>query len=72
MNVTIVELPEFIRRSDNLLTSDERDALVFYLSMHPQAGSIVRGCGGRKETKARAAEFVSYTFIMIRACHYFY
>ena len=42
---TIVELPEFIKRADSLLISDEKASVINYLALHPQAGDIIQGTG---------------------------
>ena len=43
---TIVELPEFQRRSTALLTDTEKHAIINYLAAHPQAGVVMKGTGG--------------------------
>jgi hypothetical protein len=43
---TIVELPEFLRKSQDLLASEEKLSLINYLAAHPQAGDIMQGTGG--------------------------
>ena len=43
---TIVELPEFQRRSSSLIDEDERQRIISYLAAHPQAGVIMQGTGG--------------------------
>jgi hypothetical protein len=35
MNITIVELPEFIRKSEKLLSSDEHEHLLSFLAANP-------------------------------------
>jgi len=37
---TVVEVPEFIRRADGLLSPGERQQLVSYLAEFPQAGAL--------------------------------
>ena len=44
--ITVVELPEFVRRVNKLLSEDERNSLVDYLAVHPVSGVIIRGTGG--------------------------
>ncbi|NOY57348.1 MAG: type II toxin-antitoxin system RelE/ParE family toxin [Calditrichaeota bacterium] len=51
MNVTVVELPEFIRKVVRLLDEDERNSLIFYLSLHPKSGSIIKGTGGIRKLR---------------------
>ena len=43
---TIVELPEFQARADSLLTDREKQGVINYLSVHPQAGIVMQGTGG--------------------------
>lgn len=49
--ITIVELPEFIRRSKKLLTEDEQSNLVNYLALHPTAGVLMQGTGGIRKVR---------------------
>ncbi|MCF8241416.1 MAG: type II toxin-antitoxin system RelE/ParE family toxin [Melioribacteraceae bacterium] len=46
MLITLVELPEYIKRAEKILTKDERNELLFYLSARPKSGSIIQGTGG--------------------------
>lgn len=48
---TIVELPEFLRRSQNLLSNEEKLSLVNYLAAHPLAGDIMQGTGGIRKLR---------------------
>jgi hypothetical protein len=43
---TVVELPEFIKRSSVLLTESEKHGVINYLAAHPQSGDIMQGTGG--------------------------
>lgn len=43
---TIVELPEFRRRAESLISESERQGIINYLAAHPQSGAIIRGTGG--------------------------
>ena len=53
---TVVELPEFIRRAQQLLSEGESQLLVSYLAEFPQAGVLIEGTGGiRKIRWAREA-----------------
>ena len=49
--ITVVELPEFLRRAKKLLHEDERDELVNYLASHPTAGVILEGTGGIRKLR---------------------
>jgi len=51
--ITIVELPEFIRRIRSLLSDDERNSLIDYLAAHPASGVIIRGTGGIRKLRWR-------------------
>lgn len=48
---TVVEVPEFIRRSDGLLSDGERQLLVSYLAEFPQAGVLIEGAGGVRKLR---------------------
>ena len=48
---TIVELPEFQRRSDKLLSSSERLSVINYLAAHPLAGDLMQGTGGIRKLR---------------------
>ena len=48
---TIVELPEFLRKSQDLLASEEKPSLINYLAAHPQAGDIMQGTGGVRKLR---------------------
>ncbi len=49
--MTIVELPEFIRRSQKLLAEDELSDLIKYLATHPTAGVLLQGTGGIRKVR---------------------
>ena len=48
---TIVELPEFIKKSDKILSDDEKNNLIYYLSLHPKSGVILKGTGGIRKLR---------------------
>jgi len=48
---TIVELPEFLRKSDKLLSKTERLSIINYLAAHPAAGDIMQGTGGIRKLR---------------------
>jgi hypothetical protein len=48
---TIVELPEFIRKSQNLFDNEERLSVINYLAAHPQAGDLMQGTGGIRKLR---------------------
>ena len=43
---TIVELPEYERRANSLLNDSEKQGIISYLAIHPQAGAVMQGTGG--------------------------
>lgn len=48
---TVVELPEYLRRAERLLSEHERQELVDYLVERPKAGVIIRGTGGIRKLR---------------------
>lgn len=48
---TVVELPEFLRKSAELLSHSERVSIVNYLAAHPAAGDIMQGTGGIRKLR---------------------
>jgi hypothetical protein len=51
MFTTITELPEYIRRADELLTETERKSVIDYLAAHPRTGKIIEGTGGIRKLR---------------------
>ena len=51
--VTVVETPEFIRRTDKLMTATERDELIAYLAANPTVGDLIPGTGGVRKLRWR-------------------
>jgi len=49
--ITVVELPEFIRRSKKLLSEKERENIIDYLASHPVSGVIIQGTGGIRKLR---------------------
>lgn len=49
--ITVVELPEFIKRSEQFLREDERKNIVNYLANHPDAGVVMKGTGGIRKLR---------------------
>ena len=48
---TVVELPEFQRRANALLTDSEKQGIISYLAAHPQSGAIMRGTAGVRKLR---------------------
>jgi hypothetical protein len=48
---TIVELPEFQKRSERLLSKSERISIINYLAKHPASGDIMQGTGGIRKLR---------------------
>ena len=48
---TIVELPEFQRCVESLLSDSEKQSLINYLAKHPQTGAIMQGAGGIRKLR---------------------
>lgn len=51
MLTTIAELPEYIRRSNELISEVERKSVIDYLAAHPRAGNIMEGTGGIRKLR---------------------
>jgi hypothetical protein len=51
MLITIVELPEYIKRAEKLLSEEERDDLLYYLSSNPKTGTLMQGTGGVRKLR---------------------
>jgi len=48
---TIVELPEFMKKSDRLLKNSEKQSIIDYLAFHPESGDIMQGTGGIRKLR---------------------
>ncbi len=51
MLITIVELPEYIKKIEKILTEDEGYDLLYYLSSNPKAGTLIPGTGGVRKLR---------------------
>ncbi len=51
MNITIVEMPEFIRKSEKLLNAQEHDLLLSFLATNPTVGVLIQGTGGVRKLR---------------------
>lgn len=48
---TIVELPEFLRKAQDLFLDEEKASLINYLAAHPQSGDLMQGTGGIRKLR---------------------
>jgi len=68
--ITVAETKPFQQKVGRLLSEDERDELIAYLSIHPNAGVLMKGTGGiRKLRWARSGQGKSGG---IRVIYYFH
>ena len=49
--LTVVELPEFQRKSAGLLSDVEKQSVVSYLAAHPHSGVVMQGTGGIRKLR---------------------
>lgn len=49
--ITIVELPEFLRKSIKLLSESERQGIINFLASGPKSGDIMKGTGGIRKLR---------------------
>lgn len=49
--ITVAETSEFIRKARKLLSDEERQELISYLSSHPTAGYVMEGTGGIRKLR---------------------
>ena len=49
--ITVVELPEYLKRAGRLLKENERERIVTYLAAHPATGAIMQGTGGIRKLR---------------------
>lgn len=47
----IVELPEYKKRVEKLLSEDENKQIISYLAEHPKAGVLMQGAGGVRKLR---------------------
>jgi len=48
---TIVELPEYLKKADKLLSNSERTSIINYLAVHPLSGDLMQGTGGIRKLR---------------------
>ena len=49
--LTDVELREYLKNAQKLLSEIERDDIVNYLAVHPKAGVVIQGAGGIRKLR---------------------
>ncbi len=51
MYISVVELPQYIRKAGRLLDEVDQSSLIFYLSTHPESGVIIQDTGGVRKLR---------------------
>lgn len=46
-----MELPEYIKRAEKILSKEEREELLFYLAANPKSGTLIQGTGGIRKIR---------------------
>ncbi len=67
---TLVELPEFQKRSDKLLSNSERLSIINYLASHPSAGDTMKGTGGIRKLRWSAQGKGKSGGVRVIYCHH--
>ena len=49
--VSVIELPGYRRRADELLSGDEQDAIVNLIAYEPTCGDLIPGTGGLRKVR---------------------
>jgi hypothetical protein len=49
--ITIVELPEYMRKIEKLLDEEERNNVIRYLALNPRSGVLIKGSGGIRKIR---------------------
>jgi hypothetical protein len=49
--ITIVELPEYMKRIDRCLSKNAQAGLIHHLAVNPNAGDIIQGTGGVRKIR---------------------
>jgi hypothetical protein len=68
--ITVAETPEFIKKAEKLLTTIEREELIYYLSSNPEIGKIIQGSGEIR--KVRWAKSGSGKSGGVRVIYFYY
>jgi hypothetical protein len=48
---TIVETRAFLKGAAGLLTAEEKDAMIWHVATHPDAGDVMPGTGGARKLR---------------------
>jgi hypothetical protein len=67
--VTVIETDNYVARSEKLMTTSQRSALIEYLAANPTAGDLIQGGGGVR--KLRWAAIGRGKSGGVRVIHYF-
>ena len=51
MLITVAEMPEYIRRAEELLSESERQDVIDYVAANPKAGDLIQGTGGIRKLR---------------------
>jgi hypothetical protein len=49
--VSVIELPGYRRRADELLSADEQDAVIDLIAYEPTCGDVIPGTGGLRKVR---------------------
>jgi hypothetical protein len=49
--LTVVELDSFVAAAEQVFTTAEREALIWFLANHPEEGDLVQGTGGVRKLR---------------------
>ena len=48
---TIVEMPEFLRKAEALMSEDEKQEIINYIAAHTESGILMKGTGGIRKLR---------------------
>ncbi len=48
---TIVEMPEFLRKAEALISEEEKQEIINYLAVHTETGIVMKGTGGIRKLR---------------------
>jgi hypothetical protein len=57
--IAVVETEEFLADVKDVLSDDERDALILYVARYPEAGDLIPESGGLRKLRSAAKGEVS-------------